>query len=178
MGIDIEMGHIHSCFISWISCIIKSVYQEVSQREKIEKLATDLEKANVRLTELDRQKSEFVSFATHQLRAPLTAMKGYASMILEGDMGKLPKAANDGVSRIFDSANTLTSIVDDYLNITRIELGSMKYIFDTMDLKALVGKTPMAELKPNMEKSGLSFSFKDKKSPGTDYRTHGRSETS
>lgn len=148
--------------------LVRGVYKEVSQREKIEKLATDLEKANVRLTELDRQKSEFVSFATHQLRAPLTAMKGYASMILEGDMGKLPKAANDGVSRIFDSANTLTSIVDDYLNITRIELGSMKYIFDTMDLKALVEDT-MAELKPNMEKSGLSFSFKDE-SPGTDYR--------
>ncbi len=138
--------------------LIRSVIKEVSQREKIEKLATDLEKANVRLTELDRQKSEFVSFATHQLRAPLTAMKGYASMILEGDMGTLPKEANDGVSRIYESASTLTSIVDDYLNITRIELGSMKYVFDTVDLKALVEDT-LAELKPNIEKSGLAFSF-------------------
>ena len=96
MGIDIEMGHIHSCFITEYF-IIKSV-QEVSQREKIEKLATDLEKANVRLTELDRQKSKVVSFATHQLRAPLTAIKGYSSMILEGDIGILPKEAHEGVS--------------------------------------------------------------------------------
>jgi signal transduction histidine kinase len=50
-------------------------------------LAKDLEKANVRLTDLNRQKSEFVSFATHQLRGPLTAMKGYASLLLEGEMG-------------------------------------------------------------------------------------------
>jgi signal transduction histidine kinase len=149
--------------------LIKSVYREVEQREKIQLLAADLEKANVRLTELDRQKSEFVSFATHQLRSPLTAMKGYASMILEGDMGVLPKEAKDGISRIFDSANTLTSIVDDYLNITRIELGSMKYAFETIDLKTLVEDT-LAELKPNIEKSGLKFTF-NAENNGTDYRT-------
>jgi signal transduction histidine kinase len=139
--------------------LVRGVYEEVSQREKIEKLATDLEKANVRLTELDREKSEFVSFATHQLRSPLTAMKGYASMILDGDMGEMSKDVKQGVSRIFDSSNTLMNIVNDYLNITRIELGSMKYAFETIDLKTLIEDT-IAELKPNIEKSGLTFSFK------------------
>ncbi len=139
--------------------LIRSVIKEVAQREKIEKLATDLETANVRLTELDRQKSEFVSFATHQLRAPLTAMKGYASMILDGDMGAMADEAKLGVSRIYDSAKTLTSIVDDYLNITRIELGTMKYAFETIDFKALI-EDVLGELKPNIEKSGLKFSFK------------------
>jgi signal transduction histidine kinase len=148
--------------------LIRSTLREIEQREKVQKLATDLEKANVRLTELDRQKSEFVSFATHQLRSPLTAMKGYASMILEGDMGKLPKEAEEGVSRIYDSAKTLTSIVDDYLNISRIELGSMKYAFDTVDMKALVSDT-IAELKPNIDRSKLSFSFVADEN-GTDYR--------
>jgi len=138
--------------------LIRSVDNEVKAREKIEKLATDLEAANVRLTELDRQKSEFVSFATHQLRAPLTAMKGYASMILEGDMGTMADEVKLGVSRIFDSAKTLTSIVDDYLNITRIELGSMKYAFDVVDFKTLIDDI-IAELKPNIEKSGLNFTF-------------------
>lgn len=148
--------------------IIKSVYREVTQRERIEKLATDLEKANHRLTELDRQKSEFVSFATHQLRAPLTAMKGYASLILEGDMGKVPEAAVQAVSRIFDSAKTLTNIVDDYLNITRIELGTMKYAFETVNLKTLIEDT-IGELKPNIEKSKLAFSF-TAENIGGDYR--------
>jgi signal transduction histidine kinase len=138
--------------------LIQSVYREVQQREKIEKLATDLEIANVRLTELDRQKSEFVSFATHQLRAPLTAMKGYASMIMEGDMGDISEQAKMGVSRIYDSSKTLASIVDDYLNITRIELGTMKYAFETIDWKTLI-QDILAELKPNIEKSGLEFSF-------------------
>ncbi len=138
--------------------LIKSVKKEVSQREKIELLATDLTKANDRLVELDRQKSEFVSFATHQLRAPLTAMKGYSSLILEGDMGEISSEVKEGVSRIYESSKTLTSIVDDYLNLTRIELGSMKYSFETIDLKVLV-QDAVAEIKPNIDKTKLDFTF-------------------
>lgn len=143
-------------FFSYI--LIKSVIKEVSQREKIELLATDLQKANARLTELDKQKSEFVSFATHQLRAPLTAMKGYASLILEGDMGVISDDVKNAIVRIYESSGTLTNIVDDYLNISRIELGSMKYSFEKIDLKNLVGDV-MGELKPNIEKSKLDVKF-------------------
>ncbi len=138
--------------------LVKSVIKEVSQREKIEKLAEDLQKANSRLTELDKQKSEFVSFATHQLRAPLTAMKGYASLILDGDLGKLSNDIRNAITRIYDSSNTLTSIVDDYLNISRIELGSMKYSFENIDLKDLIDNV-IGELKPNIEKSKLQFKY-------------------
>jgi signal transduction histidine kinase len=132
--------------------LIRSVIKEISQREKIQKLATDLQKVNDRLQELDKQKSEFVSFATHQLRAPLTAMKGYASLLLEGEMGVIPAEARMAVGRIFESTNTLAAIVDDYLNVTRIELGSIRYTFDTIDLKDLV-ENVIAELKPNIDKA-------------------------
>lgn len=149
--------------------LIRSVIHEVSQREKIQLLATDLQKANDRLTELDRQKSEFVSFATHQLRAPLTAMKGYASLILEGDMGAITAETRQAISRIFESSNTLTSIVDDYLNVTRIELGSMKYAFETVELKTLINDT-IGELKPNIDKAtNVKFTFTAENSGG-DYR--------
>lgn len=149
--------------------LIKSVVREVEQREKIETLATDLQKANDRLTELDRQKSEFVSFATHQLRAPLTAMKGYASLILEGDMGKITDQTKEAVGRIFESTNTLTNIVDDYLNVTRIELGTMKYAFETIDLKTMI-EDVIAELKPNIDKATkVKFLF-GAENAGMDYR--------
>jgi signal transduction histidine kinase len=132
--------------------------KEILQRERIESLANDLSAANARLLELDKQKSEFVSLATHQLRAPLTAMKGYSSLILEGDMGDINPDAKQAVSRIFDSANTLANIVNDYLNISRIELGTMKYSFDKHDFKKIV-EDVIAELKPNIEKKGLNFTF-------------------
>lgn len=148
--------------------LVNSVNQEVAARKKIEKLAEDLQKANDRLTELDRQKSEFVSFATHQLRAPLTAMKGYGSMLLEGDYGKLPEAARQGVQRIFESTCFLVTIVDDYLNLTRIELGTMKYAFETIDLRLLI-EDVLSELEPNIKKTGVQFSF-EAENAGTDYR--------
>ena len=148
--------------------LIKSVVKEVESREKIELLAKDLEKANVRLTDLNRQKSEFVSFATHQLRGPLTAMKGYASLLLEGEMGDLGKEAKNGIMRISDSANTLVTIVNDYLNVSRIELGAMKYAFDTIELRNLI-EDLIAELKPNIDKTGVKFSFTFEN--GVDYRT-------
>ncbi|HEY9583907.1 MAG TPA: ATP-binding protein [Candidatus Paceibacterota bacterium] len=138
--------------------LIKSVIKEVNQREHIQKLADDLQKANTRLLELDKQKSEFVSFATHQLRAPLTAMKGYASLILEGELGVITKEVKEAIGRIFDSSKTLANVVDDYLNISRIELGTMKYSFEIINMKEFV-ENIIAELKPNIEKSGLAFSF-------------------
>jgi signal transduction histidine kinase len=141
--------------------LIKNVRHEVTQREKIEFLAENLKQANVRLLELDKQKSEFVSFATHQLRAPLTAMKGYSSLILEGDLGEINKNVRDAIGRILESSKTLAVIVDDYLNISRIELGAMKYAFEIMDLKDLT-ENVIGELKPNVEGKGLGISFNSK----------------
>mgnify|MGYP000632599809 FL=1 len=138
--------------------LVVGVKKEVESREKIEKLAGELKKANTRLLELDKQKSEFVSFATHQLRAPLTAMKGYTSLILEGEMGATTNQVREAVGRIYDSSKTLTNIVDDYLNISRIELGTMKYSFEVLNLKDLV-ESVIGELKPNIDRSGLAFAF-------------------
>ena len=138
--------------------LVRTIQEEALRRKEIEMLAADLREANQRLTELDRQKSEFVSFATHQLRAPLTAMKGYASLILDGDLGKLSHKLRDAITRIYDSSNTLTNIVDDYLDISRIELGAMRYSFDIVELTELVDAV-IGELKPTIEKSRLKFAF-------------------
>ncbi len=145
--------------------LIKSVKKEISQREQIETLAFDLHNtnnglkdANIRLREIDKQKTEFVSFATHQLRSPLTAMKGYTSLILEGDYGDINFDLRIAIERISESSNTLTAVVNDYLNISRIELGAMKYDLQPTDLKDLV-KDVIGELQPSIDKSGLKFKF-------------------
>jgi signal transduction histidine kinase len=158
---DIDTSHAVTGITLIISIIfgfilIQSVRNEVSQREKNERLAFDLTSANNRLLEIDKQKSEFVSFATHQLRAPLTAMKGYTSLILEGEMGKVNADVKQAVKRIFDSSSTLENIVDDYLNISRIELGTLQYNFDMVNLKDVLDSV-VEELKPNIEKKGLEL---------------------
>lgn len=138
--------------------LVSGIRKEVDTRQHIQTLATDLSKANNRLVELDKQKSEFVSFATHQLKSPLAAMRGYASLILDGDYGEISTAAREPLSRIFESTKTLANVVEGYLNISRIELGTMKYDFTPHDIRAMVSDV-IAELEPNTKKAGINLSF-------------------
>lgn len=137
--------------------LIQSVKEEVSQREKVEKLAIDLEHANDRLKEVDQLKSEFLSLATHQIRAPLTAIKGYTSLILEGDYGEVSEPVKGAVDVIAKSCQNLVMIVNDFLDISRIEQGRMKYELSVFDLRA-VAQQVLTELKPNIENAGLTCS--------------------
>lgn len=140
--------------------LIRSVIREVETREKIETLAKDLEKANARLKELDRQKTEFVSIASHQLRSPLTAIKGYSSLLLEGSYGKLSKAAAESIKKIFDSSKYMAISIEDFLNVSRIELGTVKY--DMKDFSfATLGEEIVGELLPAADERNLKLTFKD-----------------
>jgi signal transduction histidine kinase len=156
--------------------LIRSVLKEVKQREKIETLAKDLEKsntnlenANERLKELDQLKSEFISIATHQIRAPLTAIKGYISLIQEGDFGPVSKEIKGALDIVQQSSNNLVTIVGDFLDVSRIEQGRMAYNYSKFDVRKLAEQV-IAELRPNIEKKGLElkYSFEENK----DYVTY------
>lgn len=160
--------------------LIRSVRKEVEAREYIQQLAGELATsrdqlivANEKLQELDKKKTEFVSIASHQLRSPLTAIKGYSSMILEGSFGEVGDKAKDAVDRIFQSSQKLVNIIEDFLNVTRIELGTMKYEMSEVNIKDMT-KRIIEELKPNIEKRGLSLSFKADKGDHTVYADAGK----
>ncbi len=135
--------------------LIRSIHKEVLQREKIEKLAIELERANERLKELDNLKSEFVSLASHQIRGPIAAIKGYASEILEGDFGELPKHLESPMKTVFHSCESLANIVEDFLNISRIEQGRMKYELSEFVIGDIVAQV-LEELKPTFDQKGLA----------------------
>lgn len=136
--------------------LVRSVKREVEQREKIQKLVDDLQSANDKLKELDQLKSEFLSLATHQIRAPLTAIKGYSSMLLEGDFGVLPPKAANSVEIVMKSCQNLINIVNDFLDISRIEQGRMVYEKSIFDIGALVNEVAN-EIKPNVQSAGLEL---------------------
>ncbi len=139
--------------------LVRSVKREVEQREKIENLAKDLERANEKLRELDQMKSEFLSLATHQIRSPLTAIKGYSSMMLEGDYGEFPVKAKNAVKTIMTSSQNLIKIVGDFLDISRIEQGRMAYNKEVFDIGELIKET-IDEIMPNIKKADLDIDFK------------------
>lgn len=128
------------------------------QRE-VEKATKQLHHANEELKQLDRAKSEFISIASHQLRTPMTIIKGYISMLLEGSYGNIPKEEIEPLKKVFNSNNRLIALIESLLNISRIESGRLKYEFTKMDLSVVVDSV-VDELGSNAEKKGLELIWK------------------
>ncbi len=133
-------------------------FRERCVRNKIRELNADITAAHERITEIDQQKSEFVSLASHQLRGPLAALRGYASMLLEGDFGTIGDEAREAIQKMYKATENLVILVGDYLDVSRIEQGRMQYDFSTFDLKNLLNQI-ILEMRPAIEKSKLTFSF-------------------
>lgn len=139
--------------------IIRSVMAEIQARQHIQKLAKDLEAANVELKKLDKAKSEFLSIASHQLRTPLTAIKGYSSMILEGAFGKFSEGVKDATGKILESSRQLVLMIDDFLDISKIEAGKMSYEFSTFNLDDLIKKMVKGFLDNNKKARELNLKY-------------------
>ncbi len=137
----------------------KTIRKEIEQREEIEMLASKLEKANTRLQQMDKLKSEFVSIASHQLRSPITAISGYASLISEGSYGEVPNKMKEPIDRIVQSARMMATSIEDYLNVSRIEAGNMKYNYEDFNL-ATEAEHISDDLRPEALHQGLVLLFR------------------
>lgn len=146
--------------------LIRSVYREVRQREEIERLAADLAVANEELKKLDQAKSEFLSIASHQLRTPLTAIKGYASMLLEGGFGKLSVKALEVITKMAISTENLIRLISDLLNLSRIESGKIQYEMASNDVVKILSDA-VDGLKVKAEKLELNLQFEN--TAGTEF---------
>lgn len=104
----------------------------------VERATRRLRKINEQLKRFDKAKSEFISIASHQLRTPLAAIKGYTSMVLEGDYGKISKKVEEPINNTFISAERMSSLVENLLNISRIESGRLIFNFQKINFEELM----------------------------------------
>lgn len=98
----------------------------------------ELQQINDQLREMDQAKSQFVSLAAHQLRTPLSAIKWTINLMLENDFGDISKEQRDALGRAYESTERIIALVDDLLNVARIESGQMIYKFEAITLEALL----------------------------------------
>ncbi|HLM83676.1 MAG TPA: ATP-binding protein [Candidatus Bathyarchaeia archaeon] len=125
-----------SIFFGWM--LVRSVKLEVLRKEELESLSNELSVANDKLHQLDKAKSEFISIASHQLRTPLTSIKGFGSLLLEGTYGEVPDSQRGALEKIYISNERLIQLVEDLLNISRIEAGRMEFDFQEAQIEDLV----------------------------------------
>lgn len=106
--------------------------------------------------ELERLKNEFVSVASHELRTPMGAIRAFVSMILAGDYGPVNKNLVEPLHDIHSSTLRLVELVNDLLNVARIEAGRMKFtLADTAVGPAL--QRVAAELGPLAKQKGIAL---------------------
>ena len=139
--------------------LIRSVLKEVEQRERLESLTKKLELANEELKRLDKAKSEFVSITSHQLRTPLTATKGYISLVLEGTYGAIEEKFKKPLQKVYYSNERLIHLVNDLLSFSRIESGKMQLEREPVDIAEIV-QSVIAELQIKAEEKELKLVLK------------------
>jgi signal transduction histidine kinase len=131
-------------------------------KKEIRFATKELSQANEKLKKLDQAKSEFISIASHQLRTPLTVIKGYVSMMIEGSFGKISPDQKDSLNKVFQSSERLISLIESLLNISRIESGRLKFSYEIMNFEELV-ESVIEELETNAEKKKLKLVYKKPK---------------
>lgn len=108
--------------------------------EENQHVLRQLKESNEKLKALDEAKDDFVSMASHQLRTPLTAIKGYTSMVLEGDAGKINATQRNLLEQSFASSQRMVFLIADLLNVSRLKTG--KFVIETAptNLAEVVGQ--------------------------------------
>ncbi|MBD3310950.1 MAG: hypothetical protein GF349_00445 [Candidatus Magasanikbacteria bacterium] len=141
--------------------IIRSVKKEISQRQQITELAWSLKEANLKLKEFDQKKTEFLSIASHQLRTPLSISKGQISLLRRGVYKSSVNDEEVALKDLDESNERLIDLVDNFLNITRIEQGTINYNFQKENLFEVL-KMVVPKFKKAAEEKGLDLVLIDK----------------
>jgi signal transduction histidine kinase len=107
-------------------------------QQRIDEATKELRASNAQLQRLDTAKDEFVSMASHQLRTPLTSVKGYISMVLEGDAGPISDMQSKLLNEAFTSSERMVHLINDFLNVSRLQTGKFMVDRRPVDLAKLV----------------------------------------
>ncbi|MEW6237792.1 MAG: ATP-binding protein [Candidatus Omnitrophota bacterium] len=108
--------------------------------------------------EVDRLKADLISIVSHELRSPLTSIKGYIDLMISGDLGEIPNGMTNYLDIISSNANRLAALIDDMLDLARIESGKLSMSFGKVDVRYLCDYVFLT-MKPQAEKKHIRFTM-------------------
>lgn len=141
------------------SIVMSKVMQvEFKRKEDLQLLTDSLTTANKQLKELDNAKTEFLSIASHQLRTPLTAIKGYISLILEGSYGEVTPTVQDVLNKLYLVNSRMVNLAEDLLNVSRIDAGRVQYSYHKAHLEKVLEEA-VEVFRLNAQNKGLTLTL-------------------
>jgi signal transduction histidine kinase/DNA-binding response OmpR family regulator len=160
-----EIGTLTETFNYMVNEVAKSkmeLEKELTRRARLleerEELVALLQKANKQLKELDTLKSAFIANMSHELRTPMNAIIGYTDLLLDEVDGPLNDDQKTSLKKVAANARHLLQLINDVLDISKIESGKIELKPKQVDLKELI-EGIMVTFEPLILKKGLSFSM-------------------
>lgn len=130
---------------------------------KVDEATRQLRKTNEKLKAMDEAKDEFISMASHQLRTPLTSVKGYVSMVLDGDAGRISAKQRQLLDQAFSSSQRMVYLIADLLNVSRLRTG--KFVIENKPTQLVdVISAELEQLDRAARVKNLRLSFEKPKS--------------
>lgn len=131
--------------------------------KKVEERTHELRQALEEVKIISKRKTDFVSAVSHELRTPLTSIKGYASILLAEKLGKLPEEVRLRLDKINRHSDELTNLVNDLLDISRIESGKVIMKLESLDLNNIItGILDLFSVQVKEKQIELSSQIKEK----------------
>lgn len=130
----------------------------ITLQKKIDDATRQLRRTNEKLKTLDEVKDEFISMASHQLRTPLTSVKGYLSMVIEGDVGKITALQRKLLDQAFVSSQRMVYLIADLLNVSRLRTGKFVIEPKPTNLAELV-ESEVAQLQETATGRSLKLTY-------------------
>jgi len=135
---------------------LQKVLEEKQRFVKLKDFADRLERTNLELRKIDSMKSEFVSVASHELRTPLAAIKNAVQLMLTGKTGEVNENQKKFLSMAERNINRLTNILNDLLNLSRIESGKMAFKCENIELGDIL-ELAASSLRPHAEVKSIQI---------------------
>ncbi len=131
-----------------LTLLMEGMWRQVQRKraeDSLKKYAEDLamaneelSKANEELKSLDRMKDDFLSNVSHEFKTPLTSIKGYSQLILDGTLGDINDQQKKAMDTVIRNSDRLRRLVDSLLYLSRAQVGRMSYYFEKLQLEELI----------------------------------------
>ncbi|MEO6798223.1 MAG: response regulator [Candidatus Dormibacter sp.] len=131
---------------------MSSAYQNLE--EKVSQRTKELQTANQELARANKLKSEFLANVSHELRTPLSAIIGFSQILLDGIDGPINEEQQQDVQQVNRSGQSLLNLINQILDLSKIEAGKMELIPERLELPGLVNSV-LDSIRPLAQQKGL-----------------------
>ncbi|MFZ6017675.1 MAG: response regulator [Nitrospirota bacterium] len=156
------LGNTFNYMVESVSSFSKKLEQEITRKTALlderTRLLELLERANRDLRELDKLKSTFLANMSHELRTPMNAIIGYTDLLLDRVDGPINEEQEKSLKKVAANARHLLQLINDILDISKIESGKMEVEIKEIDLKWLIDSV-IPTFEPSIKQKGLTLAL-------------------